>query len=522
MHGLNSIKLKSFGISFGNKIALNNVSLELSITGVTLLMGPKSSGKSSLLSSLAGIHDNNSSFKCWGEAYILDRLMGSDALLIRPVFVRPVMSQLNQSVEDIILSHYTFSRANTDSKQEFVKKLILDSKLEELLPMLQQRLIDLKPVWYRIVMIFVAAATKPPALMLDDPMKKLNANEVVLMARYIRHLGKQLKIIVALDNKTHAHEMADDIVLLTTNGVQFHGTNDAFFASPPPNNIVGQFLLTGNINNAMFDTSNLADSAISMDLYQADIVADEEITPSQNDFLLSGSAEQILSQDYKPLPHNVVTKSAIIDQANNWSNEEHIENKNSSSLSTPVETFTKVLASSSDTADSSNKIENDDSGNLGSNSFSWIVRGILAVCPMPGIGNSLGYDLDILASEGITKLITLTPEDIYQAELAAQGLSNVHIPISDGKMPSMTQMHMLLLKMKELIESGDVLAVYCLDGCGAAGIVIAAWMIKEDGVTVEEVIKKLRLINPGLIQSLVQVEFLTGFSNDVKNRVRKK
>lgn len=509
MQILNSIELTSYGISFSNKVALNNVSLKLNMTGVTVLMGPKGSGKTALLASLAGMNDNNPSFNCWGDVFFFDRLMSADALSVRPAFVRPAMSQLDRSLEDVILSHYTFSRTNTNGRQEFVKNLILDSKLEELLPMLQQRLIDLKPVWYRIVMIFVAAATKPPALMLDDPMKKLNANEVSLMARYIRHLGKQLKIIVALDNKAHAHEMADDIVLLTANGVQFHGANDAFFASPPPSDIVSQFLLTGNIS------TNLADSAISMDLYQTDIVADEEITPSLNDFLLSSSAEQILSQDYKPLPHNVATKSAIIDQANNWSNEEHIENKKSSSLSTPVETFTKVLAPF-------NKIENDDSGNLGSNNFSWIVRGILAVCPMPGIDNSLGYDLDILASKGVTKLITLTPEDIYQAELAAQGLSNVHIPISGGKMPSMTQMHMLLLKMKELIESGDVLAVYCLDGCGAAGIVIAAWMIKEDGVTVEEVIKKLRLINPGLIQSLVQVEFLTGFANDVRNRARNK
>jgi len=484
MQILNSIELTSYGISFSNKVALNNVSLKLNMTGVTVLMGPKGSGKTALLASLAGMNDNNPSFNCWGDVFFFDRLMSADALSVRPAFVRPAMSQLDRSLEDVILSHYTFSRTNTNGRQEFVKNLILDSKLEELLPMLQQRLIDLKPVWYRIVMIFVAAATKPPALMLDDPMKKLNANEVSLMARYIRHLGKQLKIIVALDNKAHAHEMADDIVLLTANGVQFHGANDAFFASPPPSDIVSQFLLTGNIS------TNLADSAISMDLYQADIVADEEITPSLNDFLLSSSAEQILSQDYKPLPHNVATKSAIIDQANNWSNEEHIEN--------------------------------DDSGNLVSNNFSWIVRGILAVCPMPGIDNSLGYDLDILASKGVTKLITLTPEDIYQAELAAQGLSNVHIPISGGKMPSMTQMHMLLLKMKELIESGDVLAVYCLDGCGAAGIVIAAWMIKEDGVTVEEVIKKLRLINPGLIQSLVQVEFLTGFANDVRNRARNK
>lgn len=69
MQILNSIELTSYGISFSNKVALNNVSLKLNMTGVTVLMGPKGSGKTALLASLAGMNDNNPSFNCWGDVF---------------------------------------------------------------------------------------------------------------------------------------------------------------------------------------------------------------------------------------------------------------------------------------------------------------------------------------------------------------------------------------------------------------------------------------------------------------------
>jgi atypical dual specificity phosphatase len=152
--------------------------------------------------------------------------------------------------------------------------------------------------------------------------------------------------------------------------------------------------------------------------------------------------------------------------------------------------------------------------------FSWVVPDMIAGCPMPGVSAPMGYDLDLLANIGITVLITLTEEDIYQTELAAAGLSNVHLPIYDREAPSLSQMHMLLLKMQKLIAEGEVLAVHCLAGLGRTGTVLAAWMIKEGGLSSEEAIRRLRLINPGFIQSAVQETFLAEFENDILRRMR--
>ncbi|NOT15429.1 MAG: hypothetical protein HOP21_07625 [Methylotenera sp.] len=164
--------------------------------------------------------------------------------------------------------------------------------------------------------------------------------------------------------------------------------------------------------------------------------------------------------------------------------------------------------------------KHDTSVSRGPAGFSWIVPGMIAGCPMPGVSAPMSYDLDLLANIGITVLITLTEEDIYQAELKAAGLSNVHLPIYDREAPSLSQMHMLLLKMQRLISQGEVLAVHCLAGLGRTGTVLAAWMIKEGGLSAEEAMRRLRLINPGFIQSVVQETFLAEFENDILRRMR--
>ena len=79
---------------------------------------------------------------------------------------------------------------------------------------------------------------------------------------------------------------------------------------------------------------------------------------------------------------------------------------------------------------------------------------------------------------------------------------------------------MLLLRMQKLLEQGEVLAVHCLAGIGRTGTVLAAWMIKEGGLTAVEAIRRLRLINPSFVQSEVQEVFLAEFENDILKRMR--
>jgi len=547
MHSTSSLELKKFGICFGTKVVLADISLRLPNTGVTVLMGPVGTGKSSLLCSLAGIHSNNPRFKHWGETYLFGQPTDIDSQTPAncPVLVRQIIAQLTESVQNAILLTAKFSSVNNTVKQDFVTKLIVDSGIEELLPMLQQRLIDIQPIWQRIALILGAAAIKPPLLMIDEPTNGLNAEETALMMRFIRKLGTQLKIIVVLHSQAQARELADDIVLLAGGRVQFHGTTDAFFGKIPPNDIVKKFVQTGSVSVAAPDASkeNLADDAIPPPpLPQAAIDAiksfshqaiHKEKTPQLSDVSPKPSTKQNLAQTHvekSATPEPEKTKTLGEQQKKPATSkpdtvQKPIESKPQAELLAAQLTPTKQLAELPKPSKDGVRIvaeigKHDPSVSRGPSGFSWVVPGMLAGCPMPGVSAPMGYDLDLLSSIGITMLITLTEEDIYQTELQAAGLNNLHLPIYDREAPSLTQMHMLLFKMQKLIETGEVLAVHCLAGLGRTGTVLAAWMIKEGGLSSEEAIRRLRLINPGFVQSIVQETFLADFENDILRRMR--
>ena len=109
------------------------------------------------------------------------------------------------------------------------------------------------------------------------------------------------------------------------------------------------------------------------------------------------------------------------------------------------------------------------SGGQGPRRFRWIVPGVLAGCPQPGVVAPIEYDLDLLGAVGVTHLITLTERDLPQDLLRIHGLANTHLPIFDREAPSTGQMQMLLVRMQRLLQAGEVLAVHCLAGAAGTG-----------------------------------------------------
>ncbi|MDD4928963.1 MAG: ATP-binding cassette domain-containing protein [Gallionella sp.] len=151
--------------------------------------------------------------------------------------------------------------------------------------------------------------------------------------------------------------------------------------------------------------------------------------------------------------------------------------------------------------------------------FNWIVRGKLAGCPAPGVSAPIDYDLDLLSRVGITRLITLTEDDLDQEALKRHNLTNTHLPIFDREAPSIRQTHMLLVRMQKYIEAGDVLAVHCKAGLGRTGTILASWLIRDGGLSADNAITRLRRIEPGFIQSKVQEEFLQLYEADLTQRM---
>lgn len=148
----------------------------------------------------------------------------------------------------------------------------------------------------------------------------------------------------------------------------------------------------------------------------------------------------------------------------------------------------------------------------GPNGFSWLVPGRLAGTPWPGVVHDMDADLKALSRCGITMLITLTEKDFPQDALARNGLKNFHLPVYDQEPPTVAQMQMLLARMSVALRRGEVLAVHCLAGLGRTGTVLAAWLVRE-GLTAEEALRRVRLIDAQYVQSKAQEALLYEFEN---------
>ncbi|NOS98036.1 MAG: ATP-binding cassette domain-containing protein [Methylotenera sp.] len=540
------LNLTGYGVCFGSKVILADVTLAMSRQGVTVLMGPVGTGKSTLLCSLVGINNNNPRFKSWGTASLNGATVGA---LNYPMLVRQQVTQLGDTVEGIVLSASQYSEVNIAKRKEWVLQALQDYQATGLQDLLGKRLIDIDLVFQRMVMIAGAAIANPALLMIDEPTANLNEADAEKMLTFIRHLGEKTKLLVVLHNQLQARDLAENMILLAGGRVQFYGAKDEFFAKTSPNDIVKQFVQTGSVSVSAPDAlrENLADDVPPPPpLPQAAIDAIRSIsTPvtfahepsapgSSQPSVATAPREKTQAEKLQRVEELKSQLQAIKTEAN----EAKLKLEQSKLAQPKVEQSAQVLAPSGIQNAAPAQLrelpppskggvsivaeigKSNAAAARGPKGFSWIVPDMLAGCPMPGASAPVSYDLDLLASVGITVLITLTEEDLIQYELKAAGLSNVHLSIYDREAPSLSQMHMLLFKMQKLIEAGEVLAVHCLAGIGRTGTVLAAWMIKEGGLSAEEAIRRLRLINPSFVQTVVQEVFLAEFENDILRRMR--
>lgn len=154
----------------------------------------------------------------------------------------------------------------------------------------------------------------------------------------------------------------------------------------------------------------------------------------------------------------------------------------------------------------------------GPTGFHWVVPGRLAGCAEPGISSPMDYDLDLLRRVGVTHLVTLTERDLDPPALARHGLANIHLPIFDRETPSIPQTYMLLRRMQLLLDGGHVVAVHCKAGVGRTGTVLAAWLIREGGLSAQSALERLRQINHAYVQTALQEQFLHDFETDLLMR----
>jgi atypical dual specificity phosphatase len=148
---------------------------------------------------------------------------------------------------------------------------------------------------------------------------------------------------------------------------------------------------------------------------------------------------------------------------------------------------------------------------FGPRGFHWVITNRLAATPRPGLLSEQQFDLQALAKVGVDHLVCLEEQETVSRTLASElGIEIRHFPIPDMKTPGFTDTEDLITHIETMIRLGKCVAVHCKAGLGRTGTIIASYLIKN-GMTPLEATRKVRRMDPRMIQSEEQENFIEEF-----------
>lgn len=487
-----SLQVQGLGASYGPRVVLAEVDFTLPQSGVTALLGPAGTGKSTLLRTLAGLNAVNPRFRSWGQvvycAHPLRMPLSADGVQALPRLVQQHARLMRANTLDALIEKARQSESRAPLQwRTWVTEQLQHYGFAELAQVLDKSTMLLSAVQQRAVAILREAWARPAVLMVDEPTADLEGYEAFLLLDLIKQIGQHSSVLLVTHHQQHAQAAAQQMLLLAGGQIQ-EAAAMAAFTQRPLSAAGQQFLRTGSCAVPMPGTplNELADDVLPPPPLPAAALAAIAEFPDLPASTSVSAPEPALSQPA------AVASSGL----------------SSAARYQPRTVNAAVLMEMQPLLAAENAVP----ASRGPNGFSWLVPGRLAGTPWPGVVHDMDADLKALNRCGVTMLITLTEKDFPQDALARNGLKNFHLPVYDHEPPTVAQMQMLLARMSAALRRGEVLAVHCLAGLGRTGTVLAAWLVRE-GLTAEEALRRVRLIDAQYVQSEAQEALLYEFEN---------
>ncbi len=560
------LELREFGCSFGQHVVFQGLNAQIPLQGITILMGPTKTGKSTLMRTLAGQYRGNVHMRQWGDI----RLNGIPLEEAGPVplmrqHVRMLQATVREAFHVLVRQRQAAHHVPHLDAGEWAEALLTRYGMSALSGRMSQAVIDL-PDWQRYAFITLAhALTAPSLLLLDEPTFGMKPDSVAALLPLLRNISQHHPLLVSLHNQQEARRLGDRILLIGGGQAVASAPVSEFFTHPV-NALADHFIHTGSLDLPSPDVPEewLTDEgrALRESLHQAAPSGEPASPAVQPVGQPADAASAPLPEDRVPAPEADVTApaaeaqepvpmpaqsveaeveavSASVPAAEESAVEESVPEPElqADSEAAPAAALPAAAAGESAPAEGAGRRALpmpdgqgvQDSAMVGKvmlhsthvpDGFSWIVPLKLAGCAQPGLLRPIDYDLDLLAQVGITMLLTLTETDLDQAALTRNRLRNIHFPIYDREAPSITQAYMVSKRIQRAMDQGERIAVHCKAGIGRTGTILACWMIHQGGVGAQGAIERLRSIRPSYVQSREQEEFLYAFEQDILSRLQ--
>ena len=276
-----ALSVRQYGVAFGNKSVLTGINFDLPEQGLTVLMGPCGTGKSTLLRSLAGLNNASSAFCSSGSVYYLGEPLGRMGY---PLMTVQKPSVLGGTVKECIVSNLEERETLTQAQSDhFVCRLIAAYNLKDVMTGgLDAQVKDLSMRDRRLTYMLAAIAASPKVVFFDEPTTDLTEDDANYVLDLVAKISCQRSVMVVLHNQKQAQRVGDGHVMLLAGGkIQEHVNLQEFFLSPL-SEAGKEFVRTGSCAAPSHDTDPEYLDPEFIDKYKpvvSELPAETRITP---------------------------------------------------------------------------------------------------------------------------------------------------------------------------------------------------------------------------------------------------
>ncbi len=143
-----------------------------------------------------------------------------------------------------------------------------------------------------------------------------------------------------------------------------------------------------------------------------------------------------------------------------------------------------------------------------------MVEGKLAGCGLP-----LTHDeFEWLVENGIKSVVTVREVPLPSEWFNGSDIDYLHLEVEDFGAPSIEELDKAVNFIDDEIAKNRPVMVHCAAGKGRTGAVLAAYLVKNQNLTAEKAIAKLRSMRPGSVQSVVQETAISMYEKYLKSK----
>lgn len=242
--GLHCIRMQEIGVTIGEQVILENISLHIHCGTLAVLIGPNGAGKSTLLKALLGEipHTGEITFSMHDG----DRYLRSKGMKLKIGYVPQSLNIEKKtpiSVYDMIAcfqSRYPVFLKKSRPLSERIRDTLAVFQAEELL---DKQVCNLSGGELQRVLLSMAVMDEPDLLLLDEPVSGLDQNGMDVFYRTICDLKNHydLAIILISHDLDYVERYADQVILMENGHVARQGSVSQVFRSPEFHRIFGSW-----------------------------------------------------------------------------------------------------------------------------------------------------------------------------------------------------------------------------------------------------------------------------------------